>query len=154
MKLDIEEVRKYIESSSRSSKIYLGGDSERFLLGDQWHADYATVVVVHIDGCRGCKIFGEVTRERDYDSKPSRPSVRLMKEVTKIADLYFKLQGSIADRPCEIHLDLNPDEKYGSSCVVSQAVGYIVGTCNMRPMLKPRAFAASIAADRFKDLVA
>jgi predicted RNase H-related nuclease YkuK (DUF458 family) len=77
-----------------------------------------------------------------------------MNEVTKVASLYFKLAEAIGVRPCEIHLDINPNERYGSSCVVSQAIGYIAGTCNMRPKIKPNAFAASIAADRFKDLAA
>jgi predicted RNase H-related nuclease YkuK (DUF458 family) len=154
MKLDLNEAREYIRQSSRESKIYIGGDSERFKIGDRWFADYATVVVIHIDGKHGCKIFGEVTREKDYDHKPNKPSIRLMNEVTKIADLYFKLAETIGSRPCEIHLDINPNERYGSSCVVSQAIGYITGTCNMRPKIKPNAFAASIAADRFKELAA
>lgn len=154
MKLDIEAVKAYIEKCSPESKIYIGGDSERFKINKQWYADYATVVVIHVDGKHGCKIFGEVTREKDYDFKVGRPSIRLMNEVTKVAELYFKLADSIGDRPCEIHLDINPDERYGSSCVVSQAVGYIMGTCNMKPKIKPNAFAASIAADRFKEIAA
>lgn len=152
--MDIEEVKRYIQNSSKESKIYIGGDSERFKIKGKWYADYATVVVVHIDGKHGAKIFGEVTREQDYDYKPGRPSLRLMNEVTKVADLYYKLAETISDRPTEIHLDINPDERYGSSCVVTQAIGYIMGTCNMKPKIKPNAFAASIAADRFKELVA
>lgn len=154
MKLDIDVVQNYIRNSSKTSKIYIGGDSERFRHDDQWYADYATVVVIHVDGNRGCKIFGEVTREKDYDYKPGRPSLRLMNEVTKVANLYYLLADSIGDRFCEIHLDINPDDRFGSSCVVTQAVGYIMGTCNMRPKIKPNAFAASIAADRFKDIAA
>ena len=154
MKFNLDEAREYIRQSSHESKIYIGGDSERFKVEDQWFADYATVVVIHIDGKHGCKIFGEVTRERDYDYRPNKPSIRLMNEVTKVANLYFKLSEAIGTRPCEIHLDINPNERYGSSCVVSQAIGYIAGTCNMRPKIKPNAFAASIAADRFKDLAA
>lgn len=154
MNLDLERVRDYILNCSRESKIYIGGDSERFLHNDKWYADYATVVVIHVDGNKGCKIFGEITRERDYDQKVGRPSTRLMNEVAKVANLYYRLADVIGDRPCEIHLDINPDDRYGSSCVVTQAVGYIMGTCNMRPKIKPDAFAASIAADRFKDIVA
>lgn len=152
--MDIEEVKQFIQSSSKESKIYIGGDSERFKIKDKWFADYATVVVVHINGKHGAKIFGEITREQDYDYRPGRPSLRLMNEVTKVADLYYKLADTIADRPVEIHLDINPDERFGSSCVVTQAIGYIMGTCNMKPKIKPNAFAASIAADRFKELVA
>ena len=47
---------------------------------------------------------------------------------------------------------INPDEHRGSSCVISQAVGYIKGVCNVIPFVKPDAFAASYAADRFKGL--
>jgi predicted RNase H-related nuclease YkuK (DUF458 family) len=52
----------------------------------------------------------------------------------------------------EVHLDINPNEIYGSSCVIQQAIGYIRGTCNVVPMVKPRAFAATCAADRLKSL--
>ena len=148
--MNLEEVRDYIQNCSKESKIYIGADSERFKVKDTWFAKYATVVVVHIDGNHGAKIFGEVTREKDYDYRLNRPSLRLMNEVTKVAELYSKLSGVISDREVEIHLDINPDERHGSSCVVSQAMGYIQGMCNLRPKVKPDAFAASIAADRFK----
>jgi predicted RNase H-related nuclease YkuK (DUF458 family) len=55
-------------------------------------------------------------------------------------------------RTVEVHLDINPDEMHGSSCVISQAIGYIKGTCNVVPFVKPEAFAASYAADRFRSL--
>jgi predicted RNase H-related nuclease YkuK (DUF458 family) len=155
MTFDIDEVRRYITNSSMQSKIYIGGDSERIKLPNgKWVADYATVVVIHIDGKHGAKIFGEVTREPDFDHKIARPSLRLMNEVYKVAELYFKLADCIGSRMAEIHLDLNPDERHGSSCVVTQAVGYILGTCNIKAQVKPNAFAASIAADRFKALAA
>lgn len=152
--MDLEEVKQYIRNSSRESKIYIGCDSERFKVDGRWFADYAAVVVIHINGKNGAKVFGEITREKDYDFKVGKPSLRLMNEVTKAAELYYKLADSIADRPIEIHLDINPDERYGSSCVVTQAIGYIMGTCNMKPKIKPQSFAASIAADRFKEIAA
>lgn len=152
MKMDIEEVKNYIKQSSRESRIYIGADSERFKVKNVWYADYAIVVVIHINGKHGAKIFGEVIRERDYDYKPGRPSIRLMNEVTKVAELYYKLADVIGDRPVEIHLDINPDERFGSSCVVSQAIGYIMGTCNLKPKIKPNAFAASCCADRLKEI--
>jgi predicted RNase H-related nuclease YkuK (DUF458 family) len=152
--MNIDEVKAYIESCSPTSKIYIGSDSERFKLKGKWYADYATVVVVHIDGKHGCKIFGDVTRELDYDRKVGRPAMRLMNEAYKVQELYSKFQEVIGDRFCELHLDINPDERYGSSCVVTQAIGYIIGTCNIEPKVKPFAFAASIAADRYKGLAA
>jgi predicted RNase H-related nuclease YkuK (DUF458 family) len=152
-KLNIAEVKNFIDAQSSDTKIYLGADSERVKVDGVWHADYTLAVVVHIDGCHGCKIFGEVSRERDYDYKASKPSMRLMNEVMKVAELFQKLQDVLEDRYVEVHLDINPDEMYGSSCVVQQAIGYIKGTCNVTPMVKPKAFAASYAADRLKEVL-
>jgi predicted RNase H-related nuclease YkuK (DUF458 family) len=153
-KLDINEVKEFIEAQGPSTKIYIGADSVRFKLNGQWYADYTLAVVVHIDGCHGCKIFGEVQTELDYDQKKSKPSMRLMNEVYKVSDLFQKLKDVLEDREVEVHLDINPNEMYGSSCVVQQAIGYIKGTCNVIPMVKPRAFAASYAADRLKEVLA
>jgi predicted RNase H-related nuclease YkuK (DUF458 family) len=153
-KMDLIEVKNFIESQSPSTKIYIGADSERFKLNGKWYADYTLAVVVHIDGCHGCKIFGEIQREIDYDQKKSKPAMRLMNEVYKVSDLFQQLADVLQDRYVEVHLDINPNELYGSSCVVQQAIGYIKGTCNVVPMVKPNAFAASYAADRFKGLMA
>ena len=150
-KLNLEEVKAFIDAQSPETKIYLGVDSERFNLAGTWYADYVTAIVVHIDGCHGCKIFGEVIRERDYDQKKNKPALRLMNEVYKVSDMFQKLADTLEDRYVEVHLDINPDEMYGSSCVVQQAIGYIRGTCNVIPLVKPKAFAASYAADRFKS---
>jgi hypothetical protein len=38
--------------------------------------------------------------------------------------------------------------------VLSQAIGYIKGTCNVIPLVKPQAFAASYCADRLKEIMA
>ena len=151
--IDIQEVKDYILSQSADTKIYIGGDSERIMLNDQWYADYTLAIVVHIDGKHGCKIFGEVSRERDYDQKQDKPRMRLMNEVYKIAELYLKLHEVLEDRDVEVHLDINPSEMHGSNCVINEAVGYIRGMCNVIPMVKPRAFAASYAADRLKHVL-
>jgi predicted RNase H-related nuclease YkuK (DUF458 family) len=151
-KIDIEQARAFIEAQTPETKIYIGGDSERFKIDGQWYADYIMVIVVHINGNNGCKIFGEIQRERDYEFKKDRPRMRLMNEVYKIADLYLKLQDVLEDRKVEVHLDINPDEMHGSSCVINEAVGYIKGMCNVVPLVKPNAFAASYAADRYKGL--
>lgn len=151
-KLDIQKVKEFIENQSPETKIYIGGDSERFKNKGVWYADYTLVVVVHIDGKHGCKIFGEIQTERDYDQKASKPSFRLMNEVYKISELYLKLADVLQDREVEVHLDINPNEEHNSSIVLSQAIGYIKGVCNVVPLVKPNAFAASYAADRLKEL--
>jgi predicted RNase H-related nuclease YkuK (DUF458 family) len=151
--INIEEVKAFIKEQSPETKIYIGGDSERFIIGNDWYADYTLAIVVHIDGKHGCKIFGEVQRERDWDQKKDRPRMRLMNEVYKIAELYTKLHDVLEERDVQIHLDINPDEKHGSSCVINEATGYIRGMCNVVPMVKPNAFAASYCADRLKFIM-
>ncbi len=154
IKFDLDQVMKFISDSSSTSKIYIGADSERFINNGIWYADYCVAVIIHKDGKHGCKVFGEVTRKRDFDTKINRPSIRLMNEVYLVHEMYVKLESSIGSKYCELHLDVNPSERYGSSCVVNQAIGYIRGACNMTPMVKPKAFAASICADRLKDIIA
>ena len=150
--IDVDQVEKFIAAQGPGTKIYLGADSERFRESRVWWAEYTTVVVVHINGKHGCKIFGEVDRERDYDPRGDKPSMRLMNEVYRVSELFQRLAPVLADRPVEVHLDINPNEMHASSCVVQQAIGYIRGTCNVIPMVKPQAFAASYAADRLRGL--
>jgi predicted RNase H-related nuclease YkuK (DUF458 family) len=147
-KLNLNEVKEFIVNTSLSTKIYIGSDSARHRKGDVWFAEYCTVIVVHYDGKHGCKVFGELETEKDYDQKKDKPRMRLMNEVMRTAQMYLELEEAIGDRQVEIHLDINPNEKHGSSCVISEAVGYIKGMCNVVPFVKPKAFAASIAADR------
>lgn len=153
-KIDIQEVRSFIEAQGPSTKLYIGADSERVIRNNVWYADYTLAIVVHIEGRHGCKIFGEVHTEIDYDRKASKPALRLMNEVYKVAELYQKLVDVIGDREVQIHLDINPDASYNSSSVIQQAVGYIRGVCNVVPLVKPDAFAATYAADRLKGLLA
>jgi uncharacterized protein len=152
-KLDIDEAKNFITMQSEDTKIYLGADSERFKMNGIWYADYTLAVVVHIDGEHGCKIFGGVVRERDYDQKKNKPAMRLMNEVYKVSELFQELSDVLEDRHVEVHLDINPDLRHGSSCVVQQAIGYIRGTCNINPVIKPDAWAASHCADRMKEIL-
>lgn len=151
-KFNLEAVTKFINQQGPDTKIYLGCDSERYRKDGVWYDDFILAIVVHIDGRHGCKIFGEVQTERDYDQRADRPSLRLMTEVYKVAELYLKLADVLHDRHVEVHLDINPAEQHASSQVVTQAIGYIKGVCNVVPFVKPQAFAATYAADRYKSL--
>jgi len=153
MKIDIDEVRTFIFEQSAETKIYIGADSERVKAHGKWMIDYMLVVVVHINGKNGCRVFGEVQREGDiaWDQK-GRPRMRLMNEVYKVSELYLRLADVLEDRNVEIHLDINRNDMYGSSCVVQEAIGYVKATCNLTPMVKPMAFASSYAADRLKEI--
>lgn len=151
-KIDIDEIAAFMATQSPETKVYLGCDSERFKSKGVWYADYILSVVVHMDGRKGCRIFGEVQREKDFDQKINRPFNRMMMETSKVADLYLKLKETFYDFEVEVHLDINPNENFGSSCAATAAIGYIRGMCNVIPMVKPNAFAASYAADRFKEV--
>jgi len=152
---NIEEVKEFIQNSSVTSNIYIGADSERYRgRDDKWYAEYTVAIVVHLDGSRGCKVFGKVSSERDYDKRHDRPAYRLMNEVYRASEMYLELFEAIGDRHCEVHLDINPNEMHGSSCVIQQATGYIRGMCGFAPKVKPEAFAASYAADRLKEIIA
>ena len=151
--LDLNEVKTYINLQTPETKVYLGGDSERFQIDGVWYADYINVVVVHKNGNNGCKVFGGIVRERDFDQRKDKPRMRLMNEVMKTAQLYMDMYDILEDRETEIHLDINPDMKHGSSCVINEAVGYIKGMCNIVPLVKPNAWAASYCADRYKDAI-
>lgn len=145
--IDIQEIRDYIGTQTIDSKIYLGCDSTKFKKNGTWYAEYALVAIVHINGKNGCKIFGEIQVERDFDQKKNRPALRLMNEVYKVSELYLKLADVIVDHDIAVHLDINPNKKYGSSCVVQEAIGYIRGVCQTDPVIKPDAFAAQCCAD-------
>ena len=146
-KFDMDVIKSYLDEQSEASKIYIGCDSVSYRRRDKWFADYYKVVVVHIDGCRGCKIFGEIESEVDYNVNKKRPLLRLMKEAYKVSSLYLQLV-ELTEKDIEVHLDLNPDKKHVSNLVIEQAIGYIRGTCNVIPLVKPNAFASSYAADR------
>lgn len=146
--LDLNEIREYLATQSFESKVYIGCDSSRFKRYGLWYADYALVVVIHIDGKHGCKIFGCVTTERDYTADKKKPSYRLMNECYKVSEAYLALYDVLGDREVELHLDINPDPRWVSNIVVQQAIGYIKASCGVTPMVKPEAFAASYAADR------
>ena len=152
--LDLNDIKAFVDSCGPDTKLYIGCDSERMIVDGRWHADYTLAVVVHINGNKGCRIFGSVNREIDYDQRKDKPQMRLMNEVYRVSELYLKLSELFVNHVIDVHLDINPNEKHGSSCVIQQAIGYIRGTCNVIPMVKPRAFAASYAADRLKEVLA
>lgn len=150
MKFDLEEVKEFISKESEATKIYIGCDSEvRKLKNNKWIVNYYSVVVIHHNGRNGAKVFGKKETEIDYTKDKRKPLFRLMQEVYKASQLYLDLEESIGDREVEVHLDLNPNKKYVSNQIVDQAIGYIKGTCNIVPLIKPDSWAASSVADKF-----
>jgi uncharacterized protein len=153
-KIKMDELREVIQSQPKSSKIYVGCDSFRHKKNGKWYASYTTVVVVHINGRNGCRVFGDIETELDYDQNKSRPAMRLMNEVYKAVSMLEQISDVIGDRHVELHLDINPDKKHGSSCVVEQAVGYVLGVAGLDRedvKVKPEGWAATHAADHFRE---
>src|SRR3990167_7423561 len=156
--INIQKVVDFVKQHSMDTRIYIGTDSEKHRDGRVWMADYISVVVVHIDGKHGCKIFGCVKREKVIDTDQGRPIHRMMAETYKSAELYQKVYDALVKEnderalSIEIHLDINSLEEHASSLVVDQAVGYIKGVCGIEPQIKPDAFSASYAADRWKEI--
>lgn len=150
-KIDFDAIRTFLLSCDDNTKIYLGCDSERVLSHGKFYADYTLALVIHVNGNNGCKIFSNTIREPDYDVR-NKPYTRLMNEVYKVAELYKETLEAIGNRGIEVHLDINSSDKHFSNNVVSQAIGYIKGVCNVDPVIKPMAWAASCAADRAKSI--
>lgn len=147
----VEELVNLLFELEPSTKIYIGTDSVRFRKEGRWYAKYASVCVVHMNGNKGCRVFKHRSIEPDYDVKKNRPSMRLMNEVMKSCELYTQLAPFIDEFDCSIHLDINLNEKHGSSCVAKQASGYVLGVTGVEPVFKPNSFAASFGADHFAN---
>lgn len=145
----IDDIKTFLLDEPEESKIYVGVDSESYLNKNKVRmATYYSVVVIHKNGHNGCKIFGHKTTERDYSADKKKPTHRLMKEVYMTSALYLELAEAFGSREVEIHLDLNPSSKHASNLIVEQAIGYIKGSCNVVPFIKPDAWAASCVADK------
>lgn len=145
---ELKEIKDFIRNSSEDSSIYIGTDSKR---QKNKKTRYATVVVIHYGSNNGAKVFGYISLEKDIKEKLNRPFSRMLNETYKTAELYLELQDTFGKRNVEVHLDIAKDEKYGSNCALSAAMGYIKGVCNIVPISKPaeNSFAASIVADKF-----
>ena len=153
MEIDKNKLQEYLKKMPEDTKIYFGADSERIRVDGVWYVDYLLVIIVHEGGNKGAKIFGEIQRERDYDKNLSRPKNRMMTEVYKISELYLNLRDVVEEFDVSIHLDINPDIRFGSSVACKEAIGYIRGTCMMEPVVKPHSWAGSNVADNLKNLI-
>ena len=141
-----------IKASSPTSSVYVGCDSVRFAKKvkgrTQRFARYATVVVLHMDSSKGCKLFYKEDILPDYGKKTESLVSRLIQEATFAIEATQAIAPVLGDRHFEVHLDINAHEEHASNKAASQACGYVLGTTGYKPMIKPEAFAAMFAADR------
>jgi len=143
----VEDIVDLLATLDSRTKIYLGCDSVRYFREDNAFGKFATVCIVHKNGNNGCKIFSDISYERDFDVRKDRPKMRMLNEVRKVCELYNQLIPFIDEFDIEIHLDINTDPKHGSNCAASEAAGYVLGMTGIQPKLKPQSWAASFGAD-------
>jgi predicted RNase H-related nuclease YkuK (DUF458 family) len=138
-----EEAKQAIIDSSLQSSVYVGCDSIRYKKKDKWYAKYSTVVILHMDSKKGCRLFHESIDLPDYGNLKQR----LMTEVQLAVAAASEIIDVIGDRHMEIHLDLNPSPNHKSNIAVKEAIGWVRGSFGFDPMIKPESFAATHAAD-------
>lgn len=142
----IEEAKEAIQASSPESSVYIGCDSKRFKRKNVWHARYMTVIIVHKDSSKGCQLFYNEQVLQDW-SETKSPKQRLLNEVMFCVNAALEVVEIIGERHYEVHLDLNPSQKYKSNAAVKEALGYVRGNLGVEAKIKPDAFAAMHAAD-------
>ncbi len=135
---DVEEVKEFIKSTSEKTAIYVGCDSRQV----REKTVFVTVVVVHIDGCRGAKIFWRVEKVNRIRSLRQR----LMEEVSRAVFMALEIANVVGNRPFEVHLDINPNPEHHSSVILKEAVGYVLAQ-GLKPVVKPKSIAATTVAD-------
>jgi predicted RNase H-related nuclease YkuK (DUF458 family) len=138
-----EEAKQAIIDSSPQSSVYIGCDSIRYKKKNQWYAKYSTVVILHMDSKKGCRLFHESIDMPDYGNLKQR----LMTEVQLAVATASEIIEVIGERHMEIHLDLNPSPNHKSNVAVKEAIGWVRGSFGFDPMIKPESFAATHAAD-------
>lgn len=149
----LEEIKKAISESSESSKIYIGSDSIVRKKNKKEKVVISTVVVIHKDGDKGCKVIGYKAEAKNTDYSKDKPYNRMMAETEATVNIVQELISVIGDRKTEIHLDINPDEQYGSSVAVKSALGWVSGMFptsvyrNITHFVKPDSWCATHAAD-------
>ena len=141
-----DNAKEAIKASSKESSVYIGCDSKRFKKGDLWYARYMTVIIIHMDSSKGCKMFHESQTLQEF-GESKNPKQRLLNEVMFAVNAAVELIEVIGDRHWELHVDINPNPRYKSNVAVKEALGYVRGNLSVEAKIKPHAFAAMHAAD-------
>ncbi len=139
----IEQAKQAILDSSPESSVYIGCDSIRFKKNKMWYAKYSTVIIVHMDSKRGCKLFHESVDMPDFGNLKQR----LLNEVQMAVMAATEILDVLGDRHMELHLDINPNPKHKSSIAIKEALGWVKGSLGLDAKVKPASFAATHAAD-------
>lgn len=152
-RIDFDKINEFLETCGPKTRLYVGCDSRVYYNSHRVRmVSYTTAIIVHIDGQHGGKLFYENMVEVDRNLDRKKPNLRLMTEVYKVSELYLNLINRVdncLDKDIEIHIDVNPQKEYKSSAIMTEALGYIRGVCQVDAKVKPEAWAASTVADAF-----
>jgi predicted RNase H-related nuclease YkuK (DUF458 family) len=69
-----------------------------------------------------------------------------MEEVSRAVYTALELIDVVGNRPFEVHLDINPNPQHNSSVILKEAIGFVLAQ-GLKPVVKPKAIAASSVAD-------
>lgn len=119
-------------------ELFVGCDSQN----EKYKTLYATCVVIHYG-----KSGGSILIHKDRVAKVKDRWTRLFNEAVRSVQLAIYLKNNGFPIIDTIHLDLNPNPKFGSNNVLKAAAGY-VESAGFIPGWKPDAFAATYAADK------
>lgn len=154
-KIDLAEVVSFVRGLNPDTVVYVGGDSQGYKHnGENWTL-FIVVIGVHIDGCKGVKVFKQAEWLRDYSGSMRQ---RLIAEVSMIVSIAGSIMDELGEKRIkymiehdlfDVHLDINSNEKHASNVVMKEAMGYVKGVLGITPKVKPDSFMASIGADRW-----
>lgn len=122
-------------------KVCVGTDAQRKGRGHK----FVTVIALIVERNGGMLMYSS-----EYEPNKITLNQKLLKEVYKSIEVAYEINPllELYDIKLEIHVDINPDEKWASNKSMSQAVGYIMGM-GYEYRVKPDAFCSSFCADRF-----
>jgi predicted RNase H-related nuclease YkuK (DUF458 family) len=135
--------KEAIRNSSQETAIMIGTDSVRFKKNGIWYARYSTVIVLHIDQSRGCKLYHDTVEMPDYGSIKQR----MLNEVGFAVQHGLEILDDVGTRPFAVHCDINTNPKHKSNVALKEAQGYVMGTLGVMPQFKPQSQVASHCAD-------
>lgn len=146
--IDFEDLRKQISETSPETSIYVGCDSQIIKTSkEKGFTRFITCVVIHFDSKHGGKAFFEDVREMRII--PLRE--RLLKEVYSAVGVALQIVEAVGDRNLEVHVDINPDERWGSNVVHKEATSYVKAN-GLKVLSKPYSYVASCVADHLLKL--
>ena len=122
-------------------EIHVGCDSHR--VGGIYV--FAIVIAGYVQRRGGTFYF---YRKKSKDKSLATIPVRLMKEAELALDAAHRLKVEFPTKKINVHLDINPDKRFASSKVLTNAVSW-VNSFGYNAIVKPDAWASSSLADAF-----